>query len=73
MKQSNCVVPDWMLSIQNPTKQMKKRLKTRPVVRQGISEPSDWDKKKTAKRKLMIDASKKREGKKLNTADSFAK
>lgn len=60
MKQSGCDVPEWMLQLQKPTKEMKKKLKSNPLERRTIDTTSNWEKNKMQKRKEMIEASKKR-------------
>ncbi|GAA6006785.1 hypothetical protein JCM11491_003180 [Sporobolomyces phaffii] len=37
MRQSGCVVPDWMLALPNPTQDSKKSLKMKPIGRKDIS------------------------------------
>ena len=60
MKQSGCNVPDWMLSLKNPTKSEKKDLKRKAVERQSVKTISSYDEKRQRKKREMIAGSKRR-------------
>ena len=51
MKESGCEVPEWMLKLKNPTKQMKKNLKYTPIARESLHPLSSYDEKKAKQRK----------------------
>ena len=69
MKLSGCDVPDWMLSIKALNTRQKRLLRLSHPERNEISTISKYDKKKIAKRKDMIEGSK-RKSKKMNTMTS---
>ncbi len=60
MKSSGCDVPEWMLQLKNPTKEMKKKLRNRPIQRKTINTMSKYDKQKINHKQEMINNSKKR-------------
>ncbi|ORX48161.1 P-loop containing nucleoside triphosphate hydrolase protein [Piromyces finnis] len=60
MKSSGCDVPDWMLELKKPTKEMKKKLRNRPIQRKTINTMSKYDKQKILHKQDMINNSKKR-------------
>jgi len=60
MKSSGCDVPDWMLELKKPTKEMKKKLRNRPIQRKTINTMSKYDKQKIQHKQDMINNSKKR-------------
>lgn len=60
MKSSGCDVPEWMLQLKNPTKEMKKKLRNRPIQRKTINTMSKYDKQKIHHKQDMINNSKKR-------------
>ena len=51
MKESGCDVPEWMLSMKNPSKKEKKLLKQKPIDRKSISTISGYDQKKMKHKK----------------------
>ncbi|KNC96605.1 RNA-dependent ATPase ROK1 [Spizellomyces punctatus DAOM BR117] len=60
MRDSGCDVPEWMLTMKNPSKNVKKNLKRKPVDRDAIKTVSKFDEKKAKKKREMVEASKKR-------------
>ncbi|KAK9766840.1 RNA-dependent ATPase rok1 [Basidiobolus ranarum] len=46
MRESGCDVPDWMLTVKNPSKNDKKNLKQRPINRKTINTMSGYDKQR---------------------------
>jgi len=66
MKSSGCDVPEWMLQLKKPTKEMKKKLRNRPVQRKTINTMSKYDKQKIHHKQDMINNSKKRKAKDNN-------
>ncbi|KAI8907394.1 P-loop containing nucleoside triphosphate hydrolase protein [Gorgonomyces haynaldii] len=60
MRESGCDVPEWMLNLKKPTKQMLQKLKKRPIERQDIKTISKYDLKRQKKKSEMVQASKRR-------------
>jgi len=60
MQASGCDVPDWMLTLKKPTKEMKKRLKMKPLERESISTMSTYDAKKIQHKKEVVEKSKQK-------------
>ena len=60
MKESGCDVPDWMLSLKKPSKNMKKNLKNRALERDDIKTTASYDMKKAKRKQDMVEASKRR-------------
>lgn len=60
MKESGCPVPDWMLNLKKPTKNLKKNLKQRPVKRDTIKTISEYDEKKQKRKREMVEGSQNR-------------
>ncbi|KAJ2991650.1 DEAD (Asp-Glu-Ala-Asp) box polypeptide 52 [Globomyces sp. JEL0801] len=63
MKDSGCDVPDWMLTLKKPTKNMKKNARNRPVNRDSIKTISKYEENLEQKKKEMIQGSKNRKRK----------
>jgi ATP-dependent RNA helicase DDX52/ROK1 len=72
MKESGCEVPDWMLKLKAPSKKMKQDLKQQARDRDAINTISDYDRKKIAKKKEMIEGSLNRK-RKLQQNQNLAK
>lgn len=53
MKESGCEVPDWMMDLKKPSKQMKKDLRDSGIERRSIKTISKYD-EKNIKRKSQI-------------------
>lgn len=60
MKDSGCDVPEWMLLLKKPTKNLKKNVKQRPVEREAIKTSLKMDENKRKKKTAMVEASKRR-------------
>jgi len=60
MQASGCDVPEWMLTLKKPTKEMKKRLKMKPLERESISTMSTYDAKKIQHKKEVVEKSKQK-------------
>lgn len=60
MKQSGCEVPEWMVSLRKATTDEKKRLKSRPIDRDGISTMPKAVKQTEREKKEKENATKKR-------------
>ena len=60
MKSSGCDVPDWMMELKGPTKEMKQALKKTAMERDSIKTVSKYDIKRQKKKMAMIEGSKKR-------------
>ena len=59
IRESGCEVPEWMLSLKNPTGNQKKHLKRKPIERAAIKTSSSYDAKRIKHKKQMIEQSKK--------------
>jgi len=68
MRDSGCEVPEWMLSLKKPTKEMKKRLRMKPMERQSISTVPAYDLKKFEKKKAHIEKAKVKVQRRANPA-----
>lgn len=62
MRDSGCDVPEWMLSLKKPTKEMRKRLRMKPLERESISTVPAYDLKKMQRKKAGIEKAKTRQG-----------
>ncbi|KAJ3046564.1 RNA-dependent ATPase rok1 [Rhizophlyctis rosea] len=60
MRESGCEVPEWMEKIKGPSKKEKKILRKKPVEREGVATVSKFDVKRVEKKRMMIEASKRR-------------
>ncbi|KAJ1732650.1 RNA-dependent ATPase rok1 [Coemansia biformis] len=58
MRQSGCEVPEWMLSLKNPTKKDRKKIKKVPLERNAISTVPKYDLKRQKHMKQVIAQSK---------------
>ncbi|KAJ3229191.1 DEAD (Asp-Glu-Ala-Asp) box polypeptide 52 [Chytriomyces hyalinus] len=65
MKESGCEVPEWLLNVKNPNKKERKNLRKRAIQRDTISTMSKYDAKKIAKKRNIVDDSKKRKQEKV--------
>ncbi|KAI8828663.1 putative ROK1-ATP-dependent RNA helicase, partial [Chytriomyces cf. hyalinus JEL632] len=65
MKESGCDVPEWLLNVKNPNKKERKNLRKRAIQRDTISTMSKYDAKKIAKKRNIVDDSKKRKQEKI--------
>ncbi|KAL1923657.1 uncharacterized protein VTP21DRAFT_8637 [Calcarisporiella thermophila] len=70
MRESGCEVPEWMLQLHKPSKDTKKNLKRAPPKRKTINTMSEYDKKKLAHKKEIIENSKKRKLRQLDAKNS---
>ncbi|KAJ3171120.1 RNA-dependent ATPase rok1 [Geranomyces variabilis] len=60
MRDSGCDVPQWMLELKPPTKNEKKNLRQRALKRDNIKTVSKFDKQKIARKRDMVEGTKKR-------------
>ncbi|TPX55767.1 hypothetical protein PhCBS80983_g05047 [Powellomyces hirtus] len=60
MRDSGCEVPEWMLQLKPPTKNEKKNLKQRALRRDAIKTSTTFDRKKIARKRDMVEGTKKR-------------
>ncbi|KAI8996716.1 P-loop containing nucleoside triphosphate hydrolase protein [Gaertneriomyces semiglobifer] len=67
MRDSGCEVPEWMLQLKNPSKNEKKNLKQKPVKRDNIKTVSSYDERKLKHKRAIIEASKRRNVKAIET------
>jgi len=58
MKSSGCDIPDWIMRIKKPSRDMKKKLKKVPIQRAGIKTVSKYDKEQANKKKQIVEMSK---------------
>lgn len=74
MRQSGCEVSDWLLKLPNPSKQLKKNLRRRPVERKDIRAAGSGavGRKDAQKRKDMVEGSKRRKIKNAEAAQKGA-
>jgi ATP-dependent RNA helicase DDX52/ROK1 len=67
VKDSGCHVPDWMLSLEKPSKLLRKMLKQTPA-RSAISTASSFDSRKRKHRQDVIENSKKKQKETVQSA-----
>ncbi|KAH6573220.1 hypothetical protein BASA62_003067 [Batrachochytrium salamandrivorans] len=60
MKASGCDVPEWMLNLKNPTNNMKKNLRNRPLRRDQIKTVSGYDERTSKRKKDIVEGSQRR-------------
>jgi len=60
MKSSGCDIPDWIMRIQKPSRDTKKKLKKVPIQRAGIKTVAKYDKEQSEKKKQIVEMSKAR-------------
>ncbi|KAI8929442.1 P-loop containing nucleoside triphosphate hydrolase protein [Entophlyctis helioformis] len=60
MKESGCDVPDWMLELKKPSKNMKKNLRKRPLERDTIKTVSSFDNRQLKRKHDIVEGSKRR-------------
>lgn len=83
MRQSGCTVPEWMLSLKNPTQDSKKLLKMKPIGRKDISRTNgagtadDKNRERGVKRERVMGGKggvfKRREGEEKGSGDKKGK
>lgn len=60
MRESGCSVPEWMLTLKNPTQNMKKNLKQRPLKRKHIKTITKYDENKMKHKKQIVNDTMKK-------------
>ncbi|EGF83188.1 hypothetical protein BATDEDRAFT_29188 [Batrachochytrium dendrobatidis JAM81] len=60
MKTSGCDVPEWMLKLKNPSTNMKRDLRGRPLKREQIKTVSSYDERISKRKHSMIEGSQRR-------------
>lgn len=68
MRQSGCEVPEWMLRLKPKSKKDRRKAEWRPPTRKRISTLSSYDLAKAHKKRQMIEDSKARKRRKLDSA-----
>jgi len=73
VKNSGGNVPEWMLSLEKPSKEKRKELKKKPIEREKISTVPKYDLWQRQKKKQYIENSKRNKGSGSHTGNSSIK
>ena len=60
MRESGCEVPEWMLSLKNPNKNLKKNLKKHAPERKSIKTTTKFDERQKKHKQQIIEDSKRK-------------